>query len=63
MTKDTGSTEQRKTAELCGHESDAGRCIKSRGHDGEHEYFPNPQDLDLPTVKLTRFADFDAMRT
>ena len=55
MTKETGSTEERKTCELCGHVSPAGRCIRSSNHDGEHEFFPQLTDsypFDAPTVRL-----------
>lgn len=30
-------TDERKTVDLCQHERDGARCIRKRGHDGQHE--------------------------
>ena len=51
---------ERATKELCGFDSVAGRCIKSTGHEGAHEYFPTVCDFNAPTERLTDFYPFDA---
>lgn len=30
-------TDERKTVDLCGHEEPGVRCVRERGHDGQHE--------------------------
>jgi hypothetical protein len=30
------NTKERKATDLCGEESDGARCMRHRGHDGEH---------------------------